>query len=167
VVRNDAISLGDIRVMAPSHIVVSPGPGTPNDSGVSLQVLDELSTHTPVLGVCLGHQAIGQVFGGVVRRAPHLMHGKTSLIYHSGEGVFAGLPSPFEATRYHSLIVEESTLPASLKVTARTIEGDIMGLQHRDRPVHGVQFHPESILTQDGRKLLNNFLLMQPVPAED
>jgi anthranilate synthase/aminodeoxychorismate synthase-like glutamine amidotransferase len=167
VVRNDAISLGDIRAMAPSHIVVSPGPGTPNDSGVSLQVLDELSTHTPVLGVCLGHQAIGQVFGGVVRRAPHLMHGKTSLIYHSGEGVFAGLPSPFEATRYHSLIVEESTLPASLKVTARTIEGDIMGLQHRDRPVHGVQFHPESILTQDGRKLLNNFLLMQPVPAED
>ncbi len=167
VVRNDAITLGDIRAMAPSHIVVSPGPGTPNDSGVSLQVLDELSTHTPVLGVCLGHQAIGQVFGGVVRRAPHLMHGKTSLIYHSGEGVFAGLPSPFEATRYHSLIVEESTLPASLKVTARTIEGDIMGLQHRDRPVHGVQFHPESILTQDGRKLLNNFLLMQPVPAED
>ncbi len=167
VVRNDAISLGDIRAMAPSHIVVSPGPGTPNDSGVSLQVLDELSTHTPVLGVCLGHQAIGQVFGGVVRRAPHLMHGKTSLIYHSGEGVFAGLPSPFEATRYHSLIVEESTLPASLKVTARTIEGDIMGLQHRDRPVQGVQFHPESILTQDGRKLLNNFLLMQPVPAED
>jgi anthranilate synthase/aminodeoxychorismate synthase-like glutamine amidotransferase len=166
VVRNDAITLSDIRAMAPSHILVSPGPGTPDDSGISLQVLDELSAHTPVLGVCLGHQAIGQVFGGVVRRAPRLMHGKTSLIYHSGEGVFAGLPSPFEATRYHSLIVEEETLPASLKVTARTIEGEIMGLQHRERPVHGVQFHPESILTQDGRRLLNNFLMMQPAPAE-
>lgn len=166
VVRNDAITLSDIRAMAPSHILVSPGPGTPDDSGISLQVLDELSAHTPVLGVCLGHQAIGQVFGGVVRRAPRLMHGKTSLIYHSGEGVFAGLPSPFEATRYHSLIVEEETLPASLKVTARTIEGEIMGLQHRERPVHGVQFHPESILTQDGRMLLNNFLMMQPAPAE-
>ena len=158
VVRNDQIDLPGIRALSPSHIVISPGPGTPDDSGVSLDVLRDLGPELPVFGVCLGHQAIGQVFGGVVKRAPRLMHGKTSLIYHSGGSVFAGLPTPFEATRYHSLIVEEHTLPDSLEVTARTIEGEIMGLRHRDYPVHGVQFHPESILTAHGKQILQNFL---------
>jgi anthranilate synthase component 2 len=158
VIRNDQIGLGEIRALNPSHIVISPGPGTPDDSGVSLDVLRELGPETPVLGVCLGHQAIGQVFGGVVKRAPYLMHGKTSLIYHHGTGVFAGLPTPFEATRYHSLIVEARTLPDSLEVTARTIEGEIMGLRHREYPIFGVQFHPESILTQHGKTMLQNFL---------
>ena len=158
VVRNDQIDLPGIRALSPSHIVISPGPGTPDDSGVSLDVLRDLGPELPVFGVCLGHQAIGQVFGGVVKRAPRLMHGKTSLIYHSGGSVFAGLPTPFEATRYHSLIVEEHTLPDSLEVTARTIEGEIMGLRHRDHPIHGVQFHPESILTAHGKQILQNFL---------
>lgn len=161
VARNDQMTLSAIRALGPSHIVISPGPGTPSDSGVSLDVLRELGTTTPVLGVCLGHQAIGQVFGGVVKRAPYLMHGKTSLIYHHGAGVFAGLPTPFEATRYHSLIVEESSLPEALEVTARTIDGEIMGLRHRTYPVYGVQFHPESILTQHGRMMLQNFLMMR------
>jgi anthranilate synthase/aminodeoxychorismate synthase-like glutamine amidotransferase len=166
VMRNDAVTLEEIRSLGPSHIVISPGPGTPDDSGVSLDVLAHLSGRMPILGVCLGHQAIGQVFGGVVRRAPRLMHGKTSLIYHQGEGIFAGMPDPFEATRYHSLMVEESTLPACLKVTARTVDGEIMGLQHRELPVFGVQFHPESILTEDGRRLLKNFITVhEQVPA--
>jgi anthranilate synthase/aminodeoxychorismate synthase-like glutamine amidotransferase len=161
VARNDQITLAEIRALAPSHIVISPGPGTPDDSGVSLEVLRELGPSLPVLGVCLGHQAIGQVFGGVVKRAPYLMHGKTSLIYHHATDVFAGLPTPFEATRYHSLIVEESSLPASLEVTARTIDGEIMGLRHRTYPVVGVQFHPESILTAHGKAMLQNFLDMR------
>lgn len=158
VVRNDQIDVAGVRALNPSHIVISPGPGTPDDSGVSLEVLRELGSETPVLGVCLGHQAIGQVFGGVVKRAPYLMHGKTSLIYHHSASIFAGLPTPFEATRYHSLIVEERTLPESLEVTARTIDGEIMGLRHKQYPIHGVQFHPESILTAHGKTMLQNFL---------
>lgn len=157
--RNDALTVGQIAALAPSHIVISPGPGTPDDSGVSLDVLRVLSATIPVLGVCLGHQAIGQVFGGVVKRAPRLMHGKTSLVSHTGKGVFAGLPNPLEATRYHSLIVEPESLPDCLEVTAVTEDdGQIMGLQHKELNVHGVQFHPESILTASGMDLLRNFL---------
>jgi anthranilate synthase/aminodeoxychorismate synthase-like glutamine amidotransferase len=158
VVRNDQITLNEIRGLNPSHIVISPGPGDPDDSGVSLDVLRELSGLTPILGVCLGHQAIGQVFGGVVKRAPRLMHGKTSLIHHTGDAMFDGLPNPFEATRYHSLIVERESLPESLVITAETAEGEIMGLRHREHPVYGVQFHPESILTTYGPRILQNFL---------
>jgi anthranilate synthase/aminodeoxychorismate synthase-like glutamine amidotransferase len=158
VVRNDQITLPAIRDMQPSHIVISPGPGDPDDSGVSLEVLRELGATTPVLGVCLGHQCIGQVYGGVVKRAARQMHGKVSLIYHDGDPMFAGLPTPFEATRYHSLIVEPETLPDCLRVTARTEEGEIMGLRHREYPVYGVQFHPESILTPNGIQILRNFI---------
>ncbi len=158
VIRNDQITLNEIRGLNPSHIVISPGPGDPDDSGVSLDVLRELSGVTPILGVCLGHQAIGQVFGGVVKRAPRLMHGKTSMIQHTGDAMFDGLPNPFEATRYHSLIVERETLPDSLLITAETAEGEIMGLRHREYPVYGVQFHPESILTTYGPRILQNFL---------
>jgi anthranilate synthase/aminodeoxychorismate synthase-like glutamine amidotransferase len=158
VVRNDKTTLDDIRAMQPTHIVISPGPGTPDDGGVSLDVLKQLGATTPVLGVCLGHQCIGQAFGGVVLRAPRVMHGKTSMIYHNGDPMFADVPNPFEATRYHSLIVEESSLPDVLTVTARTEEGEIMGLRHKEYPVYGVQFHPESILTTYGPRLLRNFL---------
>jgi anthranilate synthase/aminodeoxychorismate synthase-like glutamine amidotransferase len=158
VARNDQITLNDIYKMKPSHIVISPGPGDPDDSGISLDVLRYLGETTPILGVCLGHQCIGQVYGGVVKRAPRLMHGKTSLVKHYEEGVFEGVPNPFEATRYHSLIVEEVTLPACLKITARTETGEIMGLQHRELPVYGVQFHPESILTAHGPRILKNFM---------
>jgi anthranilate synthase/aminodeoxychorismate synthase-like glutamine amidotransferase len=157
VIRNDQISLDGIRDLAPERIVISPGPGTPDDSGISLDVLAQLSDATPVLGVCLGHQAIGQVFGGKVVRAPRLMHGKTSPVYHRETPLFTGVPSPFEATRYHSLIVEEP-LPDSLEVTAFTEEGEVMALRHKDRPVVGVQFHPESILTAYGPRILQNFL---------
>ncbi len=158
VVRNDKTTLAEIRAMQPTHIVISPGPGTPDDGGVSLDVLRQLGATTPILGVCLGHQCIGQAYGGVVLRAPRVMHGKTSQIYHENEGIFANLPNPFEATRYHSLIVEESSLPDVLKVTARTEDGVIMGLRHREYPIYGVQFHPESILTTYGPRLLRNFL---------
>jgi anthranilate synthase/aminodeoxychorismate synthase-like glutamine amidotransferase len=158
VVRNDQMALRDIRAMNPSHIVISPGPGDPDDSGVSLDVLRELGTTTPVLGVCLGHQCIGQVYGGVVKRAARQMHGKVSLIHHTGDAMFAGLPTPFEATRYHSLIVEPETLPDCLLVTAQTVEGEIMGLRHKEYPVYGVQFHPESILTPNGIQILRNFI---------
>lgn len=158
VIRNDKTTLDEIRAMQPSHIVISPGPGTPDDGGVSLDVLKQLGATTPVLGVCLGHQCIGQAFGGVVLRAPRVMHGKTSMIYHNGDPMFADVPNPFEATRYHSLIVEESSLPDVLTVTARTEEGEIMGLRHKEYPVYGVQFHPESILTTYGPRLLRNFL---------
>ena len=157
VIRNDQITLDGIRDLAPEKIVISPGPGTPNDSGVSLEVLAQLSDETPILGVCLGHQAIGQVFGGKVVRAPRLMHGKTSPVYHRETPLFTGVPSPFEATRYHSLIVEEP-LPDDLEVTAFTEEGEVMALRHKDRPVVGVQFHPESILTEYGPRILQNFL---------
>jgi len=164
VVRNDAMTLGEIRALRPSAIVISPGPGTPDESGVSLEVLRDAGVGVPVLGVCLGHQAIGQVFGGKVVRATEIMHGKTSPIRHRGQGVFAGLPDPFEATRYHSLVVEPSSLPDCLEVTAWTERADgsraeIMGLRHRTLPIEGVQFHPESILTQHGHAMLRNFLV--------
>jgi anthranilate synthase component II len=163
VIRNDQVTLADIRAMNPSHIVISPGPGDPDDSGVSLDVLRYMGETTPVLGVCLGHQCIGQVYGGVVSRAPRLMHGKTSMIYHKGDLMFAGVPSPFEATRYHSLIVEEDTLPDCLTITAFTDQGEIMGLRHKQFPVFGVQFHPESILTKYGPRILQNFLEIKEV----
>ncbi|GIL14193.1 MAG: glutamine amidotransferase [Chloroflexota bacterium] len=166
VARNDQISLDEIRALQPSHIVISPGPGDPDDAGVSLAVIAELGASLPILGVCLGHQAIGQAYGGVVARAPRLMHGKTSQIYHKGDGVFKGVPSPFEATRYHSLIVEETSLPDCLAITAFTDQGEIMGLSHREHPVYGVQFHPESILTKFGTRILQNFLEIKvPVAA--
>jgi anthranilate synthase/aminodeoxychorismate synthase-like glutamine amidotransferase len=158
VVRNDQTTIDEIRAMNPSHIVISPGPGNPDDGGVSLDVIKYLGEMTPILGVCLGHQCIGQAYGGVVRRAERLMHGKTSMIYHKGDGIFAGVPSPFEATRYHSLIVEEATLPDMLTVTAFTDAGEIMGTRHKQFPVYGVQFHPESILTTYGPRILKNFL---------
>ncbi|MBD8881476.1 aminodeoxychorismate/anthranilate synthase component II [Rhodanobacter sp. 7MK24] len=163
VVRNDALGVADIRALKPSHIMISPGPGTPDDAGVSLDVLRGLSDEIPVFGVCLGHQAIGQAFGGKVIRAKQIMHGKTSPVRHRGQGVFAGLPDPFEATRYHSLVVEQGSLPDCLEVTAWTENADgsideIMGLRHKTLPVEGVQFHPESILTQHGHDMLANFL---------
>jgi anthranilate synthase/aminodeoxychorismate synthase-like glutamine amidotransferase len=158
VVRNDQLTVRDIRAMQPSHIVISPGPGDPDDSGISLDVLREMGATTPILGVCLGHQCIGQVYGGVVKRARVPMHGKVSLIHHDGDPMFAGLPNPFEATRYHSLIVEPETLPDCLQVTARTEDSEIMGLRHKEYPVYGVQFHPESVLTPDGMQILRNFV---------
>ncbi|MCL4805019.1 MAG: aminodeoxychorismate/anthranilate synthase component II [Anaerolineae bacterium] len=159
VCRNDEITLDEIAALKPDHIVVSPGPGVPEDGGISNDVIRVFGPTTPVLGVCLGHQCIGHVYGGVVSRAPRLMHGKTSSVYHNGHGLFNGVPSPFTATRYHSLIVEEA-LPESLAVTAFTRDGEIMGLQHREYPVVGVQFHPESILTEHGKRILQNFLAM-------
>ncbi len=156
--RNDQVTLDEIEALQPERIVISPGPCTPNEAGLSCQIIETFGPHIPLLGVCLGHQAIGQVYGGHVIRAPEPMHGKTSLIYHQGEGAFQGLPAPFEANRYHSLIVERSTLPAELKVTASTVDGLIMGLRHRSYPVEGVQFHPESIMTPIGKDLLCNFL---------
>jgi anthranilate synthase component 2 len=158
VARNDAFEVADIARAAPDGIVISPGPGTPDDAGLSSAVVAELGGDIPILGVCLGHQCIGEVFGGRIIRAPELLHGKTSQVHHDGAGVFAGLPSPFIATRYHSLVVDERTLPAELEVTARTAEGLIMGLRHRALPMEGVQFHPESILTTAGMDLLRNFL---------
>ena len=163
VVRNDEWSVDQVAAAAPSHVVISPGPCTPNEAGVSLELLGRLAGQLPIFGVCLGHQAIGQAFGGKVVRARQIMHGKTSLIHHTGQGVFRNLPNPFEATRYHSLVVEKDSLPDCLEVTAWTQNPDgsideIMGLRHRTLPVEGVQFHPESILTQHGRELLGNFL---------
>src|SRR4249919_1725540 len=163
VVRNDALTVKAIAALKPEHIVISPGPCTPNEAGVSLEVLATLSGQVPILGVCLGHQSLGQAFGGKVVRAKTIMHGKTSMIHHNGRGVFAGLPSPFEATRYHSLVVEKESLPDCLEVTAWTLDeqggfDEIMGLRHRTLPVEGVQFHPESILTEHGHDLLRNFL---------
>ncbi|QVL53173.1 MAG: aminodeoxychorismate/anthranilate synthase component II [Cyanobium sp. M30B3] len=157
--RNDALDLEQIRALKPAAILISPGPGDPDQSGVCLQVLRELSPTIPTLGVCLGHQSIAQVFGGKVVRARELMHGKTSPVFHGGAGVFAGLPSPLTATRYHSLIAERESLPDCLEITAWLDDGTIMGLRHRDHPlIEGVQFHPESVLTQDGHRLLANFL---------
>ena len=175
VYRNDAISVQALATLQPSHIVISPGPGEPSEAGISKEVIRlaalraELGPSIPVLGVCLGHQCIGEVFGGKVIRAPRLMHGKTSPIYHSGEDLFVGLPSPFEATRYHSLVVAEP-LPPVLKSTAFTQEGELMGLRHQIYPIYGVQFHPESILTPSGRQILTNFLAIQPkqeLPAQE
>jgi anthranilate synthase/aminodeoxychorismate synthase-like glutamine amidotransferase len=156
--RNDAIDIADIRALSPDAILISPGPGRPADAGISMAVIRELAGEYPILGVCLGHQAIGEVYGGDVVAAPTLMHGKTSAIHHDGRGVFAGLPDPFTATRYHSLVVEPTTVPEVLEVTASTADGVIMGLRHRTLPVEGVQFHPESLLTPEGPSLLSNFL---------
>jgi anthranilate synthase/aminodeoxychorismate synthase-like glutamine amidotransferase len=156
--RNDEISIDEIKKLKPDRICISPGPGRPENAGVSSEVIRELGPHIPVLGVCLGHQCIAQVFGGEVVRAEKLMHGKTSKIHHQHRGVFENLAEPLEATRYHSLIVRRESLPDSLEVTAETDEKEIMGLQHRQFPIHGVQFHPESILTSEGKRLLANFL---------
>jgi para-aminobenzoate synthetase component II len=157
--RNDALSLEQIRALNPAAILISPGPGDPNQSGVCLEVLRELSPSVPTLGVCLGHQAIAQVYGGQVVRAPELMHGKTSPVLHENQGVFAGLPCPLTATRYHSLVAERDSLPACLEITAWLEDGTIMGLRHRHYPhIEGVQFHPESVLTEAGHELLANFL---------
>jgi para-aminobenzoate synthetase component 2 len=156
--RNDQMTLDEIAEMRPDHILISPGPCTPNEAGISLALIDRFKGEIPILGVCLGHQAIGQAFGGEVVRAERLMHGKTSQIHHDGKTIFAGLPSPFTATRYHSLIVKRETLPAELEISAETAEGEIMGLRHRTYLIEGVQFHPESIMTEYGHKLLRNFL---------
>ncbi len=158
--RNDQITLAEVDAMAGEidGVVISPGPCTPREAGISIGIIEHMAGKVPVLGVCLGHQSIGDAFGGDVIRAPQLMHGKTSFIHHDGRGVFEGLPNPFVATRYHSLIVDRDTLPSDLEITAETEDGIIMGLQHRDLPVYGVQFHPESILTPAGKQLLGNFL---------
>jgi len=158
VVRNDEIAAADIGALAPSHIVISPGPCTPNQAGISLDVIKQWSGKIPIFGVCLGHQAIGQAFGGKVIRARQVMHGKTSKIFHDERGAFTGLPNPFEATRYHSLIVERETLPDCLEISAKTWDEEIMGLRHKTLAVEGVQFHPESFLTAAGKDLLRNFL---------
>ncbi|QQL43812.1 aminodeoxychorismate/anthranilate synthase component II [Sulfuriroseicoccus oceanibius] len=158
--RNDRITIDEIEKLAPSHICVSPGPCSPTEAGISCEVIEHFAGKVPIFGVCLGHQSIGQVFGGDVVRADRLMHGKTSPIEHDGTGVFAGIPNPFTATRYHSLILKPETLPDCLVVNARTAEGEIMGVRHRELPVHGVQFHPESILTEHGKTMLKNFLEM-------
>ena len=166
VARNDAFTVADVEGAAPDGIVISPGPGTPDDAGRSNQVIAELGKRIPILGVCLGHQCIAHVFGGRIVRAPELLHGKTSQVHHDGAGVFAGLPNPFSATRYHSLVVAQDTVPVELEVTARTVNGLIMGLRHRSHPLEGVQFHPESILTGAGRELLRTYvrrLLPSPV----
>jgi anthranilate synthase/aminodeoxychorismate synthase-like glutamine amidotransferase len=156
--RNDEIGPADIRNFVPKRICISPGPGRPSDAGISCDVIREFGPRVPLLGVCLGHQCIGEVFGGEIARAPKLMHGKTSAISHHGAGVFKNVSQPFEATRYHSLVVRHDSLPDSLIITAESDDGEIMGLQHREFPIYGVQFHPESILTGEGRKLLANFL---------
>ena len=164
VVRNDAVDVDAVERMRPERIVVSPGPGNPRQAGVSLDVIRRLGPTTPILGVCLGHQAIGEAFGATVTRAPAQMHGKTSDIRHDGRGVFAGLPNPFVATRYHSLVVLAETVPAELEISARAEDGQVMGLRHRRFPIEGVQFHPESILTVEGKRLLANFL-QAPAPV--
>jgi anthranilate synthase component 2 len=158
VFRNDQITVADIEAMRPEHIVISPGPCTPNEAGVSVETIQKLAGKIPILGVCLGHQSIGQAFGGRIIRARLLMHGKTSMVHHNNLGVFRGLPNPFEATRYHSLVIERASLPECLEITAWTEDGEIMGVRHKRLPVEGVQFHPESILTQHGHELLANFL---------
>ena len=160
VARHDAVSIGQVEELQPDAILVSPGPGRPEDAGISNAVIERLAGEVPILGVCLGHQCIGQVFGGTVVRAPSVMHGKTSLVHHDGKGLLAGLPEPFEATRYHSLVVAPESVPSVLEVTARTDDGVVMALRHRELPVEGVQFHPESILTQAGHQLLANFLAL-------
>jgi anthranilate synthase component II len=166
VFRNDQIAMAEIRQLKPDAIVISPGPGRPDDAGVSLAVIEELGPTLPILGVCLGHQSMGQVFGGNVVSAPELMHGKTSEIFHIGVGIFQGLENPFTATRYHSLVIEKETFPEVLEITAWTADGMIMGVRHRQYPhIQGVQFHPESILTESGKELLSNFLSQVPSAA--
>lgn len=166
VVRNDQMTLEEIKALNPDRIVISPGPGFPKDAGISRDVIRELGQSIPVLGVCLGHQCIGEVYGGVVSHAPELMHGKTSHVCHYGDPLFANVPDPFVATRYHSLIVQEETLPNSLAVIARAETGEIMGVRHKEYPVLGVQFHPESILTAEGMTMLQNFLEMDFAPVQ-
>lgn len=156
--RNDELSVADVRALKPEAVVISPGPCTPNEAGISLELLEKLSPELPIFGVCLGHQALGQAFGGKVIRAKNVMHGKTSLIHHDGKTLFQGLDNPFVATRYHSLLVERESLPDCLEISAWTDAGEIMGLRHKKYPVEGVQFHPESILTEAGKDLLRNFL---------
>ena len=156
--RNDTLTLADVADMGPEKIVISPGPGTPDDAGITLDLIKEFGPKTPIFGVCLGQQAIGQALGGRVVRADRLMHGKTSLVSHTGRGVFQGLPTPLEATRYHSLIVERASLPDSLEITAESDDGEIMGLKHKTWPLEGVQFHPEAVLTEHGKRMLRNFL---------
>lgn len=158
VFRNDKVTLSDIKRLKPKYIVISPGPGRPTEAGISNEVIKTFGPHVPLLGVCLGHQCIGEVFGGEVVSAGRLMHGKTSLIYHNGKQVFKGIENPFEATRYHSLLVKRKNLPSCLEITAQTKEGEIMGLKHKRFPIWGVQFHPESILTTAGKDILKNFL---------
>lgn len=160
VYRNDQITADEVERLGPERIVISPGPCSPLEAGVSNEIIRRFAGRVPLLGVCLGHQCIGYVFGGEVVRAPRLMHGKTSMIHHDGKTIYRGLPNPFEATRYHSLIVRRETLPSCLEITAETDRGEIMGLRHKEYPVEGVQFHPESILTQCGKDLLRNFLAM-------
>jgi len=160
VFRNDQVTIEQLVTLSPTHLVISPGPGDPNDGGISNEAIRYFTGKIPVLGVCLGHQCLGAVYGGVVKRAPKLMHGKTSPIYHQGKGIFDGLPSPFEATRYHSLMVEEP-VPDCLEVTAFTSDGIVMGLKHKEHPTFGVQFHPESILTKHGKQLLKNFVAIR------
>ncbi|MBN1517227.1 aminodeoxychorismate/anthranilate synthase component II [Candidatus Sumerlaeota bacterium] len=156
--RNDEISVAEVEALKPDKVVVSPGPCTPDDAGISMELIGALGPKVPTLGVCLGHQSLGQVFGGKVIRAPYLMHGKTSQIHHNGAGIFAGVSNPFEATRYHSLIVERESLPDCLEVTAWTDDDIIMGLRHKEHAIFGLQFHPESILTGEGKNILKNFL---------
>jgi anthranilate synthase/aminodeoxychorismate synthase-like glutamine amidotransferase len=156
--RNDLITVADALDLAPTHLVVSPGPGTPRNAGVSMQMIEAFSGRVPIFGVCLGHQSVVEVFGGKVVRAGRLMHGKTSPVRHDGEGLFSGLPQDFQAGRYHSLIADPASIPAVLEVTATTAEGEIMGVRHRSLPIEGVQFHPESVLTPDGPVLMSNFL---------
>ena len=163
--RNDAISVAEAEALAPAHLVISPGPCTPNEAGVSRALIERLGPRIPTLGVCLGHQCIAAVYGGRVIRAPEPVHGKVAEIHHDGDGILAGLPQPFSATRYHSLIVERETLPPALEVTAETSDGLVMALRHREYPIVGVQFHPESILTKVGKDLLRNFLRMSPVSS--
>ena len=158
--RNDEITIAEIEALDPERICISPGPGRPEDAGISTELIRQFGPKKPILGVCLGHQCIGAVFGAEVVPASRLMHGKTSPVRHQGAGVFADLPNPFEATRYHSLIVHRETVPGCLEITAETAEGEVMGLQHRVHPIHGVQFHPESVLTAEGMKLLANFLAL-------
>ncbi len=168
VYRNDQITLEQVQVLQPDGIVISPGPGRPDDAGISLQLIESLGATIPVLGVCLGHQSIGQVFGGTITTAPELMHGKTSQVHHTGVGVFAGLENPLTATRYHSLVIEPQTCPDILEITAWVDDGTIMGVRHRNFPhIQGVQFHPESVLTTSGKKILKNFLaaISQPLTA--
>lgn len=158
VYRNDKITIAEIEQLAPDYLMISPGPCTPNEAGVSMEVIRHFAGKIPILGVCLGHQSIGQVFGGQVIRAERLMHGKTSEVFHDGQTIFRDIPSPFTAARYHSLIVQEMELPEELEITARTAEGEIMAIRHREYAIEGVQFHPESIITQHGKQLLKNFL---------
>jgi anthranilate synthase/aminodeoxychorismate synthase-like glutamine amidotransferase len=158
VYRNDAITVEEVEALKPDKVIISPGPCTPNEAGISVPLIKALAGKVPLLGVCLGHQSIGQAFGGEIVRAGRLMHGKTSPILHDGKGVFHGLPSPFEATRYHSLVIDRATMPDCLEITAETDQGEVMGIRHRTLPIEGVQFHPESVLTEHGKELLRNFV---------